>query len=316
MLAYGVAADVVDEYTRCSETSAYIALDKFCESVLAVFAPTYMRKANQQDINRLLAINAGRGFPGMLGSIDCMHWEWKNCPMAWKGQYQGKSGKPSLVLEAVASHDTWIWHSFFGVSGKFNDLTVVARSPVFDDLLNGVATEVDFEVNGHRYNMGYYLTDGIYPAWATFVKSIKNPVTHKDSKFAQKQEAVRKDVERAFGILQARFAIVRNPALAKSIPLLSLIMNTCICLHNMIVEDERDTYLRAKTYEKYVKEFNKDTMLEVETDLFSGIRFRRRPSVVNSVEGYMQNRRDVHDAITHQQLTKDLIEHIWRRRGD
>lgn len=69
-------------------------------------------------------------------------------------------------------------------------------------------------VNGHQYNLGYYLTDGIYPPWATFVQSIRLPQGAKAKLFAQHQEATRKDVERAFGVLQARFAIVRNPALS------------------------------------------------------------------------------------------------------
>ncbi|CAN1350342.1 hypothetical protein LINPERPRIM_LOCUS42130 [Linum perenne] len=42
----------------------------------------------------------------MIGSIDCMHWEWKNCPTAWVGQYTGYKRKPTIVLEAVASYDT------------------------------------------------------------------------------------------------------------------------------------------------------------------------------------------------------------------
>ncbi|GJS90491.1 ALP1-like protein isoform X1 [Tanacetum coccineum] len=47
--------------------------------------------------------------------IDCMHWEWRNCPKAWHGQFaRGDKKYPTIMLEAVASYDLWIWHAFFG----------------------------------------------------------------------------------------------------------------------------------------------------------------------------------------------------------
>ena len=58
--------------------------------------------------------------------------------------------------------------------------------------------------------------------------------------FAQAQEANRKDVERAFGVLQARFTIVCGPTRFFHSEKLPDIMKACVILHNMIVEDERD----------------------------------------------------------------------------
>ncbi|OWY92063.1 hypothetical protein PHMEG_00039083 [Phytophthora megakarya] len=83
----------------------------------------------------------------MIGSLDCMHWTWKNCPTAWQGAFQGKEKSATVILEAVASKSLWIWHTFYGMPGVNNDLNVLERSPLLDDVVNGVAPEVEFTVN-------------------------------------------------------------------------------------------------------------------------------------------------------------------------
>nr|GEZ04086.1 hypothetical protein [Tanacetum cinerariifolium] len=107
---------------------------------------------------------------------------------------------PTIMLEAVASYDLWIWHAFFGVAGANNDLTVLNHSPLFDDLLDDIASVVSFEVNKVTFEIGYYLADGIYPQWAAFVKSFTVARDERNAVFKRRQESARKDVERAFGV--------------------------------------------------------------------------------------------------------------------
>ncbi|XP_042756464.1 uncharacterized protein LOC111880205 [Lactuca sativa] len=125
VLAYGTSADALDEYLRMSETVTRDALVKFVEGVISCFREKYLRSPNRDDLVRLLHDGEERGFPGMVGSIDCMHWEWKKCPTAWAGQYAGRSSKTTITLEVVASYDLWIWHAFFGTPGSCNDINVL-----------------------------------------------------------------------------------------------------------------------------------------------------------------------------------------------
>ena len=49
-------------------------------------------------------------------------------------------------------------------------------------------------------------------------------------------------MERTFEVLQARFRIIRGPTQYWDKEKLERIMRACIILHNMVVEEERDTY--------------------------------------------------------------------------
>ncbi|CAH9133595.1 unnamed protein product [Cuscuta epithymum] len=76
MLAYGVPADATDEYVKIGESTAIDSMKRFCRSIVQIYGGHYLRGPNDNDIARLLDIGKQRGFPGMLGSLDCMH-DWK-----------------------------------------------------------------------------------------------------------------------------------------------------------------------------------------------------------------------------------------------
>ncbi|GJT89819.1 ALP1-like protein isoform X1 [Tanacetum coccineum] len=88
------------------------------------------------------------------------------------------------------------------LEGVNNYLTILNNSPLFDDLLDDIAPVAPFECNGVTFEKGYYLADDIYPQWSSFVKSFTVSNSEKNALFKWKQESARKDVERAFGVLQ------------------------------------------------------------------------------------------------------------------
>ncbi|GJZ75387.1 transcription elongation factor SPT6 [Tanacetum coccineum] len=174
-LAYGVTPNALDEYLQMGNHCARDCLDFFTMCVIQLFLPEYLRKPDFNDIQNLYTANNNiHGFPGMLKSIDCMHWEWRNCLKSWHGQFaSGDKKHQTIMLEAVASYDLWIWHAFFGVAGANNDLTVLNNSSLFDDFFDDITPVAPFECNGITFEKGYLLADGIYPQWSSFVKSLR-----------------------------------------------------------------------------------------------------------------------------------------------
>ncbi|MFS7946765.1 putative harbinger transposase-derived protein [Helianthus anomalus] len=88
-----------------------------------------------------------------------------------------------------------------------------------------------------EYKKGYYLVDGIFPEWATFVKSLSCPDDEKILYLKKQQESARKDVERAFGVLKKRWFVIDQLSRILEKSKMRNIMYTCIIFHNMILED-------------------------------------------------------------------------------
>uniref|UniRef100_A0A0D3D864 DDE Tnp4 domain-containing protein n=1 Tax=Brassica oleracea var. oleracea TaxID=109376 RepID=A0A0D3D864_BRAOL len=179
----------------------------------------YLRRPTPADLQHLLDIGEHRGFPGMIGSIDC----------------------------------------------TLKDINVLDPSPVFDDIIKGPKAVL----------------------------------------FAQHQEAVRKEVERAFGVLQAHFAIVKNPAFFWDKGKIGKIIRACIIFHNMIVEDERDGYTQYDVSEFQQGEDTGSSHVDLtfSTDI---------PTNIGNMMGVRTRIRDKH---MHEQLKADLVEHVWCKFG-
>ncbi|KAL9453646.1 hypothetical protein AB3S75_009286 [Citrus x aurantiifolia] len=103
---------------------------------------------NANDVAKLLHVGKEHGFPGMLGSLDCMHLKWKNYPTAWAGQYAGRSGTPTIIMEAVVDYDLRIWHAHFGFPGSNNDINVLEASYLFANLASSIAPPAHYVLKG------------------------------------------------------------------------------------------------------------------------------------------------------------------------
>ncbi|XP_062075839.1 uncharacterized protein LOC133779962 [Humulus lupulus] len=186
------------------------------------------------------------------------------------------------------------------------------RSPNVDDVARllhigerwgfpaeGIAPPANYVIKGKEYNMGYYLADGIYPKWSTLVQSIHDPRGKKKKFFAMKQEACRKNVERAFGVLQSRFAIMAGPARLWNKRVLHDIMTSCIIMHNMIIEDERD--VNATTEERVDVQSPEVEMLGDDDTRF---------------QEFLARHKKIRDKEAHIELRNALIEHLWDEHGN
>jgi hypothetical protein len=167
-----------------------------------------------------------------------MHVYWKNCPVAWQGQYQGKEKYPTLVLEGMCDYNIYFWHHEFGAAGTLNDISIWDLSGLHKAFVDGTFTNnFDFlyTIDGKQFDKLWVTVDGIYPKLARFVKTLSQPVNKMQGNYAKWQEKTRKDVERGFGVLQSKFRLLTQKIELWSIEDIVSVVDCCLVLHNWMV---------------------------------------------------------------------------------
>jgi Plant transposon protein len=128
------------------------------------------------------------------------------------GRAPTKARKKNRQLSLKQSHSDyhlWFWHAAYGYAGTMNDISILALSPFLETLLDGSfatleADVVPYNIGTESFKEMYVLVDGIYPLYSRFIRGFKEPVRQWETKFTAWQEASRKDIERAFGVLKGK----------------------------------------------------------------------------------------------------------------
>lgn len=329
-LATGIPAQHLVFEFKMGKTTALDTLLYFCTAIVEVYGSSYMKKPSAADVKRICRMHEMKfGFPGLFGSLDCTHWEWRSCPYAYAGAYQNRHGKKSIILEAVASNDLWIWHAFIGASGSNNDLNVLFASPLLDSFANGkfegISTPIQYEtiqeVNENEFiskahNFPYLFVDGIYPEIAPFVKSYRFSNDEKEKRFIKKHEGFRKNVECCFGVLKGKWRIIDTPCRLRNPNEMCTILQACIILHNMCVED------RLENNEYTILDNNLDTeaaKLAAIKKIASEENITDEVAREKSALGQYYRRKYMNNRERHLAFRSDLTEHLWyvkRYEGD
>ena len=186
-----------------------------------------------------MSINKARSWPGMFGSMDCMHYQSKNCPVGWNGQYLDKDGNMSIILEAIADQSQWIWCIFWNcrIQQRHQCFAKMFFGMIF--LILGIWQYIIW----HKLSTVFQIlsTSGWHISKVVNICTIYKRSTRWEKKhFANKQEAARKDVERCFGVLKVTWLILQRPSRLWGLCDIENIVLACCMMHNMIIEDERN----------------------------------------------------------------------------
>ncbi|KAB0805097.1 hypothetical protein PPYR_02067 [Photinus pyralis] len=209
-----------------SKSSIFHCLIRVCK-ILNSKGSVFIKWPKGNDaIKTIAGFKKIKSFPGVLGAIDGCHIN--ICPPKHNSAtYINRKGRPSMILQGVCDHNCIFTDCFVGYPGSVHDARVFQHSTVRvkcnDDVL--------FPQSSHL------LGDSAYPINAQLLTPFRDNghLNQKQTKFNVCHAATRSPIERAFGILKARWRRLNYLELHNPFYIPHVIMAACI-LHNFCTQ--------------------------------------------------------------------------------
>ncbi len=235
----GVYDDCSNE-TFAGESTVASIFKSFLVDYTSKFYDDFVHMPKGDDLLNVLEVYRKLGFPGCVGSIDCTHITWQACNKNYRFLCVGKSGFPTLSFQAVVSHDRFVYSISPTFLGATNDLTISRNDPSTVNMSSGYLDEIEYVLYSDTgvpmlCKGGYLLCDKGYPRLAMYMAPDVPCITHSQLHWAEYLESVRKDVECFFGVMKARWWLLRNAARYHDPETVGNAFRMAAILHNMLL---------------------------------------------------------------------------------
>ena len=196
-------------------TDAFVAVSP----QFIIFPDAEEYPAVKQNFYRLGITRHGRGFPHVLGAIDCTHVRIQ-APTNRPEQYLNRHIYHSINVQLIVGPDLIIYNVFAEYPGSNHDSYIWRNSAVRDGLANG------------NFGEGWLVGDSGYPLEPWIMTPVGQVNTPAELLYNSVHISTRNPVERTNGVLKSRWHVLDSP-LKYSPRKVCAITTACCVLHNI-----------------------------------------------------------------------------------
>lgn len=243
------------------------------------------------------------GFPGCVASVDGVRIQLWSCPFNVRHQFIGKEKYPALTFIVAVSYDGRALYVSDAYRGNQPDTEIALSDELFSIFAeNELLTQFPWTFVRPNGTIGTrfgarLLADNGFPLFPFMTVPATHAANEKQCLFNRMVESLRKDVERAFGDIKARFPMLKFGLTVQRLETAEAIVLTCFALRNYILK-RNPRLLKA---------------VDLSSNAGLAVRLRRDPDF-RPVDPPRNTRKPLDDYVA---IRNDMVEHfdILQRAG-